>query len=176
MLDPSGPIENGTTYIVRPAMEPRKRSVSVSRISPGSRQLLVGPASASFSEQMKVRSSTRATSPGSERARYEFGRFASASFSNVPASTSCWQSWSYSSAEPSHQWIDSGWVRVAISSTQAISFAFLVGTFVSIAITRLLPRHKHRALELRYQCPILLVDTCVDFHYPAIRLRPRRRH
>ena len=67
--EPSGPIENGTTYIVRPAIEPSKRPRSIVRISPGSRQLLVGPASASSSEQMKVRSSTRATSPGSERAR-----------------------------------------------------------------------------------------------------------
>ena len=67
--DPSGPIEKGTTYIVRPCIEPRNRPVSVSRISSGSRQLLVGPASDSCSQQMKVRSSTRATSPGSERAR-----------------------------------------------------------------------------------------------------------
>ena len=67
--EPSGPIENGTTYIVRPRIEPRKRPSSVSRISAGSRQLFVGPASSSRSEQMKVRSSTRATSPGSERAR-----------------------------------------------------------------------------------------------------------
>ena len=37
---------------------------------------------------------------------------------NVPASTSSWQSRSYSSAEPSHQWISSGWVSAAISSTQ----------------------------------------------------------
>ena len=42
----------------------------------------------------------------------------------MPASTSSWQRRSYSSAEPSHQWIASGWVRSAISSTQAISFAF----------------------------------------------------
>jgi hypothetical protein len=69
LSEPSGPIEKGTTYIVRPCMEPRKSSVSVSRISAGSRQLLVGPASSSRSEQMKVRSSTRATSPGSEWAR-----------------------------------------------------------------------------------------------------------
>ena len=69
MGEPSGPMEKGTTYMVRPRIEPLKRSESVSRISAGSRQLLVGPASSSFSEQMKVRSSTRATSPGSERAR-----------------------------------------------------------------------------------------------------------
>ena len=67
--EPSGPIEKGTTYIVRPFMQPPKRPVSIVRISAGSRQLLVGPASASSSEQMKVLSSTRATSPGSERAR-----------------------------------------------------------------------------------------------------------
>ena len=101
--EPSGPIENGTTYIVRPRIEPLNSSVSVSRISSGSRQLLVGPASSSSSEQMKVRSSTRATSFGFERARYEFGRFASESRSKVPASTSCRHSSSYSSAEPSHQ-------------------------------------------------------------------------
>ena len=69
MSEPSGPIEKGTTYIVRPFIEPLKSSLRVSRISAGSRQLLVGPASSSFSEQMKVRSSTRATSSGSERAR-----------------------------------------------------------------------------------------------------------
>ena len=41
--------------------------------------------------------------------------------SKVPASTSSWQRRSYSSAEPSHQWIASGWVSSAISSTQEIS-------------------------------------------------------
>jgi hypothetical protein len=69
LSDPTGPIENGTTYIVRPCIAPRNRPSSCSRISEGSRQLFVGPASASFSEQMNVRSSTRATSPGSDSAR-----------------------------------------------------------------------------------------------------------
>src|ERR1700752_17341 len=72
--EPSGPIENGTTYIVRPRIEPLNRSWSSARISVGARQLLFGPASASRSEQMNVRSSTRATSAGSDSARYEFGR------------------------------------------------------------------------------------------------------
>ena len=67
--EPSGPIENGTTYIVRPCMQPVNRPVSVSRISAGSVQLFVGPASSSRSEQMNVRSSTRATSPGPSSAR-----------------------------------------------------------------------------------------------------------
>ena len=66
MLLPSGPMQNGMTYIVRPRMQPSKTSVKVSRISSGAIQLLVGPASCSRSEQMNVRSSTRATSLGSD--------------------------------------------------------------------------------------------------------------
>ena len=66
---------NGTTYMVRPFMQPRNSLSSVARISAGSSQLLVGPASISRSEQMNVRSSTRATSLGSDRARKEPGRF-----------------------------------------------------------------------------------------------------
>src|SRR6188474_3667948 len=69
MGEPSGPMLNGTTYIVRPRMQPLKSAFSVSRMSFGSTQLLVGPASASVAEQMKVRSSTRATSDGSDQAR-----------------------------------------------------------------------------------------------------------
>jgi hypothetical protein len=72
--EPSGPMLNGTTYIVRPRMQPRTaRAVqpvcSSSRISAGAIQLLVGPASSFFSLQMKVRSSTRATSLGLLQAR-----------------------------------------------------------------------------------------------------------
>lgn len=69
--EPSGPIQNGTTYIVRPRIAPRKMPcapVKMSRISAGAFQWLVGPASSSFSEQMNVRSSTRATSDGSDAA------------------------------------------------------------------------------------------------------------
>ncbi len=44
--EPSGPIEKGTTYIVRPFIEPRYSSSISSLSSDGSRQLLVGPASA----------------------------------------------------------------------------------------------------------------------------------
>lgn len=69
--EPTGPMQNGTTYIVRPRMEPRKTPfspVKISRISAGAFQWFVGPASSSFSEQMKVRSSTRATSLGSDAA------------------------------------------------------------------------------------------------------------
>ena len=60
---------NGTTYIVRPRMQPLNSLWSVARISAGSFQLFVGPASISRVEQMNVRSSTRATSLGSDRAQ-----------------------------------------------------------------------------------------------------------
>ena len=61
-------MQKGTTYIVRPRMAPLNRPFSVARIPTGSAQLFVGPASTSFSEQMKVRLSTRATSRGSDAA------------------------------------------------------------------------------------------------------------
>src|SRR6185503_9113620 len=79
---PSGPMQNGTTHMVLPRMEPRYRSVMIDRISAGSIQLFVGPASISRSEQIKVRDSTRATSDGSDSARYEFGFFSSFSVLN----------------------------------------------------------------------------------------------
>src|SRR6202041_3560917 len=66
---PSGPMQNGTTHMVRPRMQPRYSSVMLDRISDGSIQLLVGPASISRSEQINVRDSTRARSDGSDNAR-----------------------------------------------------------------------------------------------------------
>ncbi len=69
LSEPSGPIENGTTYIVRPFIAPSNRPFSSARSSAGGRQLLLGPASTSSSDAMKVRSSTRATSDGSDHAR-----------------------------------------------------------------------------------------------------------
>ena len=73
--EPSGPMLNGTTYIVRPAIDPANRPRRIGIISLGSIQLLVGPASSSLRAQMKVRSSTRATSLASLRARKLRGRF-----------------------------------------------------------------------------------------------------
>ena len=49
---PNGPMQNGTTYMVRPRIQPRYNSVMIPRISSGSIQLLVGPASTGRSEQM----------------------------------------------------------------------------------------------------------------------------
>ena len=62
-------MENGTTYIVLPRMLPSNSGNSVRFISAGSRQLLVGPASRLSVLQMNVRSSTLATSEGSESAK-----------------------------------------------------------------------------------------------------------
>src|ERR1700753_2230283 len=87
IFEPSGPMQNGTTYMVRPRMAPVNRPFIVARISTGSTQLLVGPASLFLAEQMKVRLSTRATSLGSELAAKEFGRFAGSRGFMVPAAT-----------------------------------------------------------------------------------------
>ncbi len=116
--EPIGPIENGITYIVRPRMQPRKSGSRRSFISRGATQLLVGPASPGETEQMNVRSSTRATSLGSERHRNEFGRFSSFRRRNVPLSTISSHSRAYSASLPSHQWMRSGCVSAATSSTQ----------------------------------------------------------
>ncbi len=62
------PMLNGSTYIVRPCIHPLKSAFIFLRISNGFTQLLVGPALSFESEQMNVRSSTRATSLASERA------------------------------------------------------------------------------------------------------------
>ena len=125
----TGPMQNGMTYIVRPRMHPRYSSVMTAFISVGSIQLLVGPASASSTEQMKVRSSTRATSVGSEAQWNEFGL--ACRRVKVPAATSCSVSRSHSSSLPSTQTTRSGVVSSAISCTQASSRAWVVGALSS---------------------------------------------
>src|SRR6266851_2432557 len=123
--EPSGPILKGITYSVRPRIQPLNRPVSVSFISLGLTQLLVGPASVLLREQMKVRSSTRATSLGSERARKLLGRFSALSRIRVPALTIWSHRRSYSSCDPSHQYTWSGRHSATISSTHARSFALV---------------------------------------------------
>ena len=68
-------------------MQPLKAPRRVARISSGGAQLLVGPASSFVREQMKVRSSTRATSDGWDRTRKQFGRFSWLSGMNDPVAT-----------------------------------------------------------------------------------------
>src|SRR5258705_2749372 len=67
LSDWSSDVCSSDLYRVRPRIQPSKSLPRVARISPGSTQLFVGPASSSRSEQMKVRSSVRATSLGSDR-------------------------------------------------------------------------------------------------------------
>ncbi len=66
-------MQYGTTYSVRSFMQPVKSAFILARASLGSIQLLFGPASSLFFEQMKVRCSTRATSLGCERAMWQPG-------------------------------------------------------------------------------------------------------
>ena len=62
------------TYIVRPVMHPVYSFFRISFIFAGDSQLFVGPASSFLFEQIKVRSSTRATSAGLERTKMLLGR------------------------------------------------------------------------------------------------------
>ena len=107
---------------MRPRIEPRKRSVRMAFMSSGSIQLLVAPASFGSRLQMKVRSSTRATSVGSEAHQNEFGFLSGLSRTNVPFSTSRSVMRVHSSGEPSTHSIRSGWVSSAVSRTQLSSF------------------------------------------------------
>ena len=115
----SGPMQYGITYIVRPRIEPVNSSVITAFMSSGAIQLLVGPASRSSTEQMNVRSSTRATSVGSEAHQNELGFLLSSSRRKVPFSTSRSVTRVHSSGEPSHHSTRSGRVSSATSRTQA---------------------------------------------------------
>ena len=101
--EPMGPILNGITYIVRPFMQPSKSGVKVTFISLGATQLFVGPASSLRRLHIYVRSSTRATSLGSEKQAKLLGLFSGLRRIYVPLSTRDWQSVSYSASDPSHQ-------------------------------------------------------------------------
>src|SRR5262249_9798831 len=124
--DPIGPILKGSTYMVRPRIEPLNSSFSLRRMTYGFSQLFVGPALSLEREQMKVRSSTRATSLASERARKHPGHNFSLSLVKVPLLTISRQSLSYSACEPSTQWMESGLVSSAVFSTHRIKWILLV--------------------------------------------------
>src|SRR3954447_20662746 len=124
------PITNGMTYIVRPFMQPAYSPRMISFIWSGSIQLFVGPASFSSTEQMKVRSSTRATSDGSGARWNELGFFAGSSRVNVPVATSASVSSVHSSSEPVHQWTRSGVVIAATSLTKSRMPWWVVGASV----------------------------------------------
>src|SRR5947209_15078325 len=105
--------------MVRPPIAPFSSPYNFEYVSAGSDQLFVGPASSLVGVQMNVTFSTRATSFGLERCRYERGTFFSFSLirtfwlSDSAIKNSC------SRSEPSHQKMFSGSVSVAISCTQS---------------------------------------------------------
>ena len=113
---------------MRPSIEPSKSGLTRSRASAGSSQLLVGPSSCSVAEQMNVRSSALATSPGSDSARYEFGRLASDSLlERASVDELLAEAVVLRRRNRAHQWISSGSVRNATSSTHASRRSFVVG-------------------------------------------------
>ena len=64
--EPSGPMLNGTTYIVRPRMQPSNSAVERGLHLVGVHPVVGRAGVVLLRLQMKVRSSTRATSPGSD--------------------------------------------------------------------------------------------------------------
>ena len=94
-------MQNGMTYMVRPTMAPSNSGVMIRFICSGSIQLFVGPALRSSLEQMKVWSSTRATSSGSVRARIELGLSFSFSRMIVPLASNSRTRRAHSASDPS---------------------------------------------------------------------------
>ena len=126
--EPSGPIENGTTYIVRPAHAAVEQAVErlahLGGVAPvvgrAGVLLALGADEGAVLDPGHVARdpSARGSSSGAWRRR-------AARTSRCRRARR--QRRSYSSAEPSHQWIASGLVSSAIRSTQAVSAACLVG-------------------------------------------------
>ncbi len=85
---PIGPIENGTTYIVRPRMQPSNSRFIVARISAGATQLFVGPASSSLlaADERAVLDARDVGRVGAARDSCS-GASAGLSFVSVPAAT-----------------------------------------------------------------------------------------
>ena len=137
--EPSGPIENGTTYIVRPSIEPRKQLAQQL-----AHLLRVAPVVRRAGVLLALRADERAVLDAGDVAgirQRQVGVRAlgvGQPLEGAGVDQRLARARSYSSADPSHQWIASGCVRDATSSTQARSFAWLVwagvlcGTAVSL--------------------------------------------
>ena len=118
---------------------PIKKGISVELVpthnaSPMPKSVVCHSASASSTEQMKVRSSTRATSLGSVRAQNELGFSVGSSGTSAPAATSSVVSVRHSCGDPSHQTTRSGVVSSATSRTQLSRAACRVGASLSISL------------------------------------------
>src|SRR5689334_904780 len=99
--------------MVRPAMALEKSGHTRDFASAGLIQLLVGPASSLFSEQMNVSCSVRATSLGCDRCKKLCGYLDPFSSMNVPSATIFASSARISSGEPSQRTMLSGVVTAA---------------------------------------------------------------
>ena len=135
-FEPMGPIKYGTTYIVRPFIAPSKSGHTLARASSGLIQLLVGPASSLFFEQMNVRCSVRATSDGSERWRKLCGARMGFIGRSVPLASICCSSARISDSEPSQKCTFEGCVWAAMDWTQVSTASF----FISASFVGLLPK------------------------------------
>ena len=82
-----------------------------------------------------MRSSTRATSVGSDAAWNEFGITSGLRRVNVPVASREAVSSAHSSSEPVHQWMRSGWVSSATSVTQARMPAWVVGAPCPVVVS-----------------------------------------
>ena len=113
---------------MRPRAAPANMRASSPRSSPGSRQLLSGPASSRAPQAMKVRDSTRATSDGGERASHELRHWPPAptpAGTTAPLSASSDSSRACSRALPSHRCTRAGCSAAADDSIKARSLALV---------------------------------------------------
>src|SRR5437764_1893930 len=112
--------------MVAPPIAPLSSPLNFEYVTPWSDQLFVGSASAFVGVQIKVNCSTRATSFGFERCKYERGTFCSFSLISTLCFNDSAMRNSFSRSDPSHQSMFSGCVRAAASSTHS-STAWLRG-------------------------------------------------
>jgi len=132
-----------------------EKPVSFFRIASGATQLLVGPASRFFREQINVRCSMRATSAGLERLRKQPGRFAGFKGMKVPLRTSRSLRAFFSFSLPSHQYTASGRHSRAISFTQAMSRVCGVVFMVRFVSTGVAPSVMSRLTCRGIRTPLL---------------------
>ena len=136
-------MQYGMTYMVRPFIAPSNSLRSLSYMTFGSSQLLVGPASSFLREQMNVRPSTRATSLTAVLCNRQPGSFSGLRASISPVA-SAWSRSSLSCASlPSIQTTLSGSTSAFISSIQLRTFLLLVMLLLlSMYLERFLKRYK----------------------------------
>ena len=126
--EPGGPIRNGTTYIVRPAIAPANSGVSFARASSGAIQLLVGPASS-----LLVGADEREVLGASDVVRWRFdggtqpGKSSWLSAMSSPLASPSDVRAARSASDPSQTTTRSGAVSARISSTQRSMKALPVG-------------------------------------------------